>query len=145
MPSYKCKPTSRALYVSNRGKSKLREMDDIFGTLSDGAAPAWDAQKKAFDYVNGLQYEAPLTGVTITVGPNIGQLVINPAGAIAALTVALPASPSNGDPLTLSFTKAVTSVTLSGGTVVGAITSAAAASFASYVYSSGAAAWVRNG
>lgn len=92
------------------------------------------------------QYVAPTTGQTVNVNTNgYVQLFINPAGTILALTIALPGSPSDGDRLTLGSSQIVTGLTMSGGTVIGALTSLAVASFADYVYNATAASWFRMG
>lgn len=63
----------------------------------------------------------PTTGGTVTLVNN-KENIINPAGAIAAITLALPASPSNNDIIDLTFTQSVTTISYSGGTVLGGLT-----------------------
>lgn len=80
-----------------------------------------------------INYQAPVSGATITMTVATGLwLVLNPAGTLATLTVALPASPANGLTVIISTTQQITALTLtSGGTFVygnlgamGAVTSA---------------------
>lgn len=93
-----------------------------------------------------LQYATPTTGQTVTVGANkYTRLLINPAGTLLALTVALPGSPANGDIVQLGASQIVTGLTISGGTVIGALTSLAVASFATYCFSFTASKWFRIG
>ena len=93
-----------------------------------------------------VQYATPTTGSTVTVGTTgYIQLVINPAGSLLALTVALPGSPQNGDVLELCSSQAITTLTMSGGTVIGALTTMAIGTFASYIFNSTAGQWFRNG
>lgn len=82
----------------------------------------------------------PTTGGTVTLVNNQYN-IINPAGALLALTVNLPASPVNNDIVTIKFTQAVTTVTYSGGTVADGITSPVAGGFITYTYDSGASTW----
>lgn len=67
-----------------------------------------------------LDIQAPLTGATLTVDAQTRQLIVNPAGTIAALTVNLPAAssttPYNGQRIGLCGTQVVTALTLGGGT-----------------------------
>lgn len=93
-----------------------------------------------------IQYETPSTGNTVTVISNSNvRLIIDPAGALLALTIALPGSPSNNDVVTFGSSQAVTTLTISGGTIVGALTSLAIGSCATYVYYSVASKWFRLG
>ncbi len=91
-----------------------------------------------------VQYATPTTGSTVT-SDGSPQLILNPGGALLALTIAFPASPADGQIFKFCSTQAVTTLTLSGGTIAGALTTIATNGFASYVYSSSAAEWVRNG
>lgn len=93
-----------------------------------------------------VQYTTPTTGSTINVNTNgYVRLLINPSGSLLALTVALPASPSDGDILELCSSQIVTGLTMSGGTIIGALTSMAVATFAAYCYSASASSWFRIG
>lgn len=93
-----------------------------------------------------VQYTTPATGDTITAN-NTGNLtvIINPAGSLLTLTLALNATPSDGDIMSLACSQAVTTFTMSGGTVVGALTTMAVATFAAYVYNATANKWFRCG
>lgn len=64
------------------------------------------------------QYNAPLTGASITVLPGSRRLVLDPAGTIAALTVVFPAASllTDGQLLGLCSTQIVTALTLTAGT-----------------------------
>jgi hypothetical protein len=88
------------------------------------------------------QEVAPTTGSTVTVNSNgFVVLLINPAGSLLALTIALPSSPTTGDRVEISSTQAITTVTMSGGTISGALTTLAASGKATYVYGGSAATW----
>lgn len=90
------------------------------------------------------QYTTPTTGATVTVNPNGHvKLVINPAGSLLALTVTLPSSPQDGDMVSLTSSQAVTTLTMNGGMIVGALSTLSIASFAQYCYNSDSSSWYR--
>jgi hypothetical protein len=60
----------------------------------------------------------PTTGSTVTT-VIYNEEIINPAGTIAALTIALPTIVANNDKVYFKYTQAVTAITYSGGTVIG--------------------------
>lgn len=63
------------------------------------------------------QDAAPLTGVSITIGAGVSQLVLDPAGTIAALTVVLPTAAQliDGQEFKMSSTQTVTTLTITAG------------------------------
>jgi len=66
-----------------------------------------------------LTVSAPLTGATINLDAQTRQLIVNPAGTIAALTVNMPAASAtmvNGSRIGICGTHVVTALTLGGGT-----------------------------
>lgn len=91
-----------------------------------------------------IQYVTPTTGSTVTANLNgFTKLLINPSGALLALTVTFPSSPSDADEFTLASSQAITTLTMNGGTVIGALTTMAIGTFATYTYSSGSSSWFR--
>lgn len=93
-----------------------------------------------------IQYVTPTTGSTVTANTNgFTKLLINPAGSLLALTITMPSSPSDGDTLQLGSSQIVTTLTMNGGTIIGALTALAVAAFASYTYSSNTTSWFRTG
>lgn len=93
-----------------------------------------------------VQYSVPTTGATITASTSGNvTLLINPAGSLLALTLALNGSPSDGDRLRIGSSQVATTFTMTGGTVIGPLTSLAVATFATYTYSATAAQWFRTG
>jgi hypothetical protein len=66
-----------------------------------------------------LDVQTPLTGATLTLTPQHRQLIVNPAGTIAALTVNMPAASAtmvNGSRIGICGTQVVTALTLGAGT-----------------------------
>lgn len=64
-----------------------------------------------------LLYNAPLTGASITIASAVRQLIVEPAGTIAALTLVFPAATTltNGQRLGVCGTQIVTTLTLTAG------------------------------
>lgn len=85
----------------------------------------------------------PLTGNTVTLVAATPIQIIDPAGALAALTVAFPASPIDGQLQRFSFTQAITTLTLSGGTFSNAPTTAAAGNTFEFIYDTSTTKWFR--
>ena len=87
------------------------------------------------------QYATPTTGTTVTMTSSV--LIIEPAGALLALTVQLPASPTNGQMARFTCTAAVTTLTLdgNGNTVVAAPASLAANGHAEFVFRASTSKW----
>ncbi len=83
---------------------------------------------------------APTTGGTVNLVVNQYN-IINPAGALLALTVNLPSSPSNNDVVHIKYTQAITTVTYANGTVVDGITGPAAGGLVVLVYDAGTTSW----
>jgi hypothetical protein len=93
-----------------------------------------------------IQYSTPNTGDTVSMPANGNVIhVINPSGTLLALTYALNGSPSDGDAVTICSSQAVTTFTMSGGTIIGALTTLAVATFATFIYSATASKWFRCG
>jgi hypothetical protein len=82
----------------------------------------------------------PTTGGTITL-TNKNYNIINPAGALLALTINLPSSPSNNDFVELKYTQGITTVTFSGGTVQSAITTPVTGQLVKLVFDSNSGIW----
>lgn len=89
------------------------------------------------------QYASPLTGATVQVKvAGDSWLILTPAGTLAALTVALPISPVDGDVLRVTSSQTITALTLSG-TVLGAPTTMGAATPFALAYDGVNSVWRR--
>jgi len=72
----------------------------------------------------GYDYQTPTTGQTVTLSNTKYHTIIDPAGALAALTIAFPSAPTDGMMLDVKISTAITTLTLtSSGTIKGAPTS----------------------
>ncbi len=82
----------------------------------------------------------PLTGDTVT--PSSAKyIIIDPATPIAALTIDMPPSPSDGDWIEIKFTESITTVTYTGGTVKAGLISPIAGSYEKLVYHAATSIW----
>ena len=86
----------------------------------------------------------PITGGTVVMNPGQQRIVINPAGSLLALTVTLPAGPSNNQIAGMAFTQIITGLTINapgGATVVAPSTSAAVDSTFRFIYQASSTSW----
>lgn len=91
-------------------------------------------------YVPAHTSFTPATGSTITLLDN--QLnIINPSGSLSTLTLTLPSSPANNDVIYIKYTQAISSITYSGGTIVGVPASSTAGSLNILTYDSATGYW----
>jgi len=110
-----------------------------------------DVDPTAYQGQYTAQYEAPLTGdnVPITDGSNNIELRLQPAGAIAALTVTFPASTNaiEGQEVIMTSSQIVTTLTLAGNgaTIQGGATAFTAGGFARYRFDNLFTQWIRVG
>lgn len=92
--------------------------------------------------------QVPVTGFSITMDPNIPDLILDPAGTLATGTVVLPAYPRDRTKVTVCSTQTITALTLSpntGQTVKNAPTTLAAGAAFSYRFNLGNLTWYRQG
>lgn len=88
------------------------------------SAEEWDAifAGKADDPGSPYSYQQPLTGATLTATQHLGAFIIDPAGAIATLTVVAPTLAIDGQVFEISTTQTITALTITpafGQTVKG--------------------------
>lgn len=96
----------------------------------------------------GVHYITPTTGSSVTINDNVSQLIANPAGTLATLTLTMPPNPFNGMVLGIASSQIITGLTLSansGQTLDGALTTLAANAFAAYRYVTSVTTWFRVG
>lgn len=92
--------------------------------------------------------QTPVTGFSITIGDGVARLILAPAGTLATGSVTMPASPADGEEVTVASTQIVGTLTMSpnaGQTLDGGLTSLAANSFARWVYVLSTTTWYRCG
>jgi len=107
----------------------------------------WDNYVKADDTTS---VQTPLTGFAITVANGTRNLILTPAGTLAAGAVTFPASTSlvDGQELLIASTQIITALTLTGNgsTISNAVTTlAAAGDRVRYKYVLSTATWYRIG
>lgn len=107
--------------------------DSVLKTISYNDGSKW------VNVVNDHTITTPATGGTVNLV--IGQYnIINPSGAIAALTINLPSSPANNDFVEIKITQVITAVTFANGTVVGSPTSGVSG-YIKLKYDAGTTTW----
>lgn len=88
--------------------------------LASGQQPQSVLIKPASIGAGPTQYSTPLTGTSITIAPTTRQVIVNPAGTIAALTIVTPAAASlvEGQRIGFCTTQIITALTVTAGTGV---------------------------
>lgn len=86
--------------------------------LASGAQPQTAKMSVRSIGAGATQYSVPLTGATTTIAATTRQVIINPAGTIAAHTLVFPAAASLTDGQRIGFctTQIVTALTTTPGT-----------------------------
>ena len=82
----------------------------------------------------------PVTSGTVNL-VNKQYNIVNPAGALLAVTLNVPSSPANNDVVYIKFTQTITTVTYANGTVVDGITAPRAGDLVVLVYDAGTTSW----
>lgn len=75
--------------------------DGIWATPGAGSAGT---------YTKSIQ--SPTTGFSITIGNTINALILTPSGTLSTGTITLPASPSDGQPVFISTTHSINTLTI---------------------------------
>lgn len=94
----------------------------------------------------GIQTATPTTGASITIGDSISSLILKHTATIATLTITLPASPVNGQIVSVSSRSTVTTLTLNantGQTRYGQPTTISATTPVSFIYETATLSWYR--
>lgn len=95
---------------------------------------------------NTIDYTAPSTGFSQTISNAATYLIIEPAGTLATGTVTMPASPVDGQVVTIASTQTITALTHNpntGQTLKGALTTIAADTNAAWLYKTSTTTWYR--
>jgi len=135
--------------MANRPAPLNTSMDTNGKTLS----PIWQQwlqQLSVFishiiDYTE-VNIQSPLAGFSISMASTDKILMLNPAGVLATGTIKLPSNPYDGQPVQVSSTKTITSLTLSPAgseTVFNSPTTLVGGSGFSYFFRSIDNAWYR--
>lgn len=130
------------LNITNLTNTAAAESGDLaFYTQSAGGVLSNKFTISSTGYLvnNSVAYSQPTTGATVTT--TTYATIIDPAGTLANLTIALPGSPASGQMVTYSFSQIVTTLAFSGGTLANTITTASAGSFLHLIFQSTANKW----
>ena len=86
---------------------------------------------------------SPVSGATVTIGNFTSYTVVAPGGALAALTIALPSAPIDGQEAMVLVTQKITAVTITAGVaILNAPTTLPAGATFIFKYIQGYAVWV---
>lgn len=94
--------------------------------------------------IQAYDYQTPSTGFSYTFAAGTQTLVLNPSTTLATGTITMPPNPSDGMTITISSTKQITALTLSGNTgqtIVGGVSYLPANTAVAYVYRSSNTSW----
>lgn len=134
LPAANSVPAGTQAFTSDRGR-----------VVSDGAN--WIASPSIM--LSGsdarLQYNVPITAFNVQMTDVATHLILEPAGTLAAGTVALPANPVDANEIAISTTQTVTALTLSapGKTITTAVTTLAAGATVRYRYRAANTTWYK--
>jgi len=95
---------------------------------------------------NTVQYITPSTGFSQTISNTTTYLIIEPSGTLATGTVTMPASPVDGQTVTITSTQIITALTHNpntGQTLKGALTTIPADGNATWLYKTSTTTWYR--
>lgn len=126
-----------AVYVQNQGDARRASMTTLAAYL--GGLPSANGQRVT-------QYAAPsATGFSVAISDANTWLLLAPTAGFAAGAIALPDTAPDRSEISVSCTQAITSLSVSGGTVTGAPTALAANGFFTMRYDAITKAWYRAG
>lgn len=91
--------------------------------------------------ITGYNYFAPTSGDTVTVTKS--EVFIHASGTLAALTIAFPSSPAAGQELTINSDQIVTTLTITGATLLSSVTALAVDTPIRLKYESNTNKWVK--
>lgn len=95
---------------------------------------------------SGYQRIVPATGFSQTISNNVAMLILKPAAALATGTITMPATPLDGQRVTIATSQTITALTLSpnaGQTINGTTTTLPANTSVAFVYIATDTAWYK--
>lgn len=95
----------------------------------------------------GFQYVVAAEGGSLTVSNSTSRVVLNPAGALTAFSVKLPAAPINGQTVSMTCSQAVVGLTLTanaGQSILNALTALVAGITGTWLYRSADTTWYKS-
>jgi len=126
--------------VSTTALLKIRTL----AQTGDGSLSALNITTSGTLIDKSYNIAAPVTLGTVVMSAGQQRQIINPAGTLAVLTVTLPSSPTDGQIAGISFTQAITALTINapgGATVIAPLTAAAIDTNIRFVYQASSTSW----
>jgi hypothetical protein len=120
-------------------------MTDVYnknGTINFNSAQTFNNNVTVNGYnITTYDYFAPSSGNTVTIAHS--STFIHATGTLAALTIALPASPLPGQEIEINSDQIVTTLTITGGTLLTSVTALAVDTPIRLMYESNTTKWVK--
>lgn len=120
---------------------------ELFESTQSGSTVSLLAsQVKTYVDSQSYTYNVPTVGFSITIGANIQNLLLGPAGNLANGTITMPASPTDGYLVRISCTHNVSTLTLNGNTgqtMLNNATSLSAGVGITFIYVASITSWFR--
>lgn len=136
--------TAVAHVTSGGTSSQVVLGDGTLGTYGYGGSASQyidgTGALQTYGQVRAISITTPTTGSTITLTNNAYN-VVNPSGALLALTINLPSTPVDRNTVYIKFTQNITTVTYANGTVADGITAPTAGGLTMLVYNAGDSKW----
>jgi len=93
-----------------------------------------------------IEYTTPSTGFNVTIANTTGKYIMVPSGTLATGTITMPATPVDGQQVTLSSTQTITALTQnpnSGQAIFGSVGTLTSNTPVSWVYRAANTTWYR--
>jgi hypothetical protein len=129
-----------------QGQAILLVRIDLTGPGSGSGYLAVSYPENRVEMNSGTVVSVPTTGTTVTVAPSTNSQLINPAGALAALSVQFPVPLGDGHPFELAISQAITTLSLlpnSGATIIGGLTTTSSYTTMKFRYNAANTLWYR--
>lgn len=135
------------LKISEMSPGSALSGTELFeSTQSGNTVSLLASQVKTYVDTESYSYQVPTVGFSITIGANIQDLLLKPAGNLANGTVTMPAAPTDGYMVRISCTHNVSTLTLNanaGQTMLNNATSLSAGIAIAFIYVASITSWFR--
>lgn len=123
-------------------KTYLADSDYVMINKSDSNEVAIIQLKYLKAYISGgIKDTTPGTGHTVVITSGFPTLFVHATGTLASLTITLPQSPLNGQVFTVVGDQSITSLTITGGTLITAVSSFNPGSPLRWIYDTAQTKW----
>lgn len=145
--------------IKTAAQSQITSVGTLTSLTVSGNVTAGNAEVVGTTLLDGnvtlsQSFRTPVTHTTVanasttTLTGTSTVTILEPASTIAAATVIMPASPANGQRVTIGFGNSITSLTHTGNggqTLYGALTAGSTSTFGTWIYYTAESTWYRIG